>query len=52
MPAPVLRHDPGGIAPESLLGLDAPGAPRLDAKWPDSRLELSRGICETDRRFS
>ncbi len=32
MPASLLRHDPSGIAPESFLGLDAPGAGRLDAK--------------------
>ncbi len=38
MPAPVLRHDPSGIVPESLLGLDAPGAGRLDARWPNSSL--------------
>ncbi len=37
MPAPILRHDPSGIAPESLLGLGAPGAGRLGAKWPNSR---------------
>ncbi len=44
MPAPVLRHDPSGIAPESLLGLDAPGAGRLDAKWPNSRLPSVRKL--------
>ncbi len=38
MPASLLRHDPSGIAPESFLGLDAPGAGRLDAKWPNSSL--------------
>ncbi len=36
MPASLLRHDRGGIALSSLLGLDAPGVPRLDAKWPNS----------------
>ncbi len=41
MPAPVLRHDRSGIALSSLLGLDAPGVPRLDAKWPNSRLALA-----------
>ncbi len=39
MPAPVLRHDPSGIAPESRLGLDAPW--RWQARREMAKLELA-----------